>query len=159
MGFWSAHPMAGDLALDAKDELDCLLFTEEEIDNDLYLDCEIYKSRLLGNLEEAIHLEYPYGQRFVLPFTIAELQLRITDKKTSYLIKDMIGDGGNQLRGYPPIQAVGKDYKVTYNNFQTPLDYANQLRDLWDDLMEGKVPFTVLKDQGNLFDYIVQNFI
>lgn len=157
MVFWSPHPMAGDLPLDAKDELDCLLFTEDEIDSDLHQNSKIYKERLLAHLIEAIGLDYPYGQSFVLPFTIAELQIRIEDKNISNMIKEMIGDGGNQLRGYPPIQAIGKDYKTTYNNFQTPLDYANQLRDLWDDLMEGKVSFSVLKDKGSLFDYVLHN--
>lgn len=159
MGFWSSHPMAGDGPLDAKDELDCLLFSEEEIDNNLYLDEDVYKERLLAHLEEAINLDYPDGQTFVLPFTIAELQICITDKRLSDVIKEMIGDGGNLLRGFPPVQAVSSDYKLMYNNFQTPLDHANYLRDLWDDLMEGNIPFSVLKERGSFLHTILSNFV
>jgi len=152
MNFWSKHPLDGEMPLEAKEMLEELIFNEDELDDYLFVDEEIYRERLLERMNDAIQFSYPFNQSFVLPFLIARLEMRIEDVELANKVKSMIGDGGAAMRGHSCLQAVGKQYKQHYNNFASPLDYANQLRDMWDALMLGEAEFSQLGSNVDIFD-------
>lgn len=151
MGYWGIHPLSGDMPLDALYILDIFLFTKEEIrNNEKFNDIE-YAKRLKDELKIVSEIEYYSGFNFVLPFKIAQLKLKIKDNELSKKIKNMIGDGGAKYRGY----SIKESNKFNgYNNFESPNDYAGQLEDNWDSLMEGTINFDVLKKSKGLIETI-----
>jgi hypothetical protein len=85
---------------------------------------------------------------FVIPFLVADQQIRITDPELSQKVKEMIGDGGAVKRGY------GKELTGT---FDSPADYAEELRNMWDDLMSGDAPFEGLGRSEGLVEKITDS--
>ncbi len=159
MGYWDVHPMAGDDPLDALGVIDFYLFSKEEYflynfndPDNLAEFLGIYRKRLLSQLHEAPHLEFPKEQTFVLPYIVCEFQIQIRDEVLSQRIKRMIRDGGASFRGYRLLKSTKEN---SYNHFQSPYDYACQLRDLWGDLMSGEVRFDELAHQRSFFEVIL----
>jgi hypothetical protein len=148
MGFYSVHPMGGDLPQDIKDQL--LDFSEEEIRNEVFLDAKECKRRLENRLYELA--ENGLGDySYVLPFLVLEYKIQIEDKVLSEKIKNRIGDGGAKLRGYPVFPNTSEHYpkkENDWNHLESPFDYAVKLSDLWDDLMNGTVPFSAAERNG-----------
>lgn len=97
----------------------------------------------------------PYTEdcSFIVPFLVAEHEIKITNQVLSRKLKNMIGDGGAWQREYEiPTKANGS-YPTIYNNWnglQTPYDYAKKLYDLWDGLMEGTIPFSSIEEDKGL---------
>lgn len=160
MGYWSTHPMGGDPPADAECTLRALLFTEEERNEELHWKDEVYKKRLEENLSTVLshhfgRSEDGYGYYpFTFPFTIAELGIRVKDPVLSEKIKEMIGDGDASERGYDTPSEGSLEFPTKangWNGLQSPFDYAIQLRDLWDDLMNGSISFDVLQPDQGLF--------
>lgn len=151
MGYWDTHPMAGDLPMDAEYALTDLLFSNEERDAALHHDSTFYKERLTQKAEEASHIDFFEGQNYVLPFKVAELGIRISDKALSEKIKSMIGDGGASDRGYPLADSSATN---NYNEFVSPYDYACALYDQWDKGMDGEVDLSTIGMSIGLFDKI-----
>lgn len=176
MGYWSSHPMSGDAPLDFKDNLDYLLFSEEEIEQKVYFNLDVYKERLENRLKEAMKLDYTRkvtqytfpqseengpGNRyledasFVLPFTVVECQLRILDPVISQTLKEMIKDGGARTRTYSIPEVGSPEYPTReneYNQLESPFDYAIQLYENWEGLMNGSLSFDDFGVAPGLFD-------
>jgi hypothetical protein len=138
MGYWGVHPMEGDSPLDDRFVIHEQIEDENEDFDELSNDVVVRRLRdRLPAIYEAVMTKVDEGSRFVLPFTIAENRIRIKDAKMSAQIKELIGDGGHAHRGYDPAAATG--------TFETPKDFADQLYQNWDQLMDGTLPFNVLK--------------
>ena len=167
MGYWSKHPMGGDLPLDFKDKIEYELFSKEELDAELYYDKEEFKLRLTEKLKQIKDMDftggsttYPEDGSFVLPFLIVEYEIRIENQILSQQIKRMIKDGGAKGRDYPiPLKGMpGYPTQVNgYNELQSPFDYAIKLYDMWDDLMTGKRSFDEMDEDQGLFAALQNN--
>lgn len=142
MGYWDTHPLAGD------EPEDSILTLAQEFDLDDATDprfraciAEICSSvagvtRLMGLLAKC--------QYFVLPFLLAHLHIRIADREAIGLLKELIGDGGAEFRGYS-----GNETDALR---RTPLYYAEMLDHYWEGLMSGAVPFEQLAKRPGLLD-------
>jgi hypothetical protein len=154
MGYWSKHPMGGDFPRDERLKIvekacgSCKIYDElfsSDIKNDTYHLDEVIKEGLTEKfIDKATRFRYSEGHKFVLPFVIAEYEIRIKDKKISDKVKAMIGDGGSSIRGY------------NINDPDSPGTHAKRLYDLWDDLMEGKVEFSEIYKDPGLLETIAQ---
>jgi len=105
-------------------------------------------------VENLVSTPYKENCNFVVPFTLAELEIQVSDELLSRKFKQMIGDGGAANREYDLPELNSKEYPTKENNWndlQTPFDYARQLYDLWDELMKGTVSFEVLSQDKGLF--------
>jgi hypothetical protein len=137
MGYWLIHPLGGDHPMKLHRVITDSLFTEEEYDNCVDTNDQEYAKRLLANIEDVVKLVAKFdfeSEQFILPFLIAKYKVQINEKDLSDRIKEMIGDGGNAFREYDEDPIPMKDNN--YTDFDRPISYANQLRDLWDDLIE-----------------------
>jgi hypothetical protein len=151
MGYWSAHPMAGDKPLDVEDFILSEVFSKREMKKDMHFDETLVKIRLEKNIKKL----YPSLQKlvsdglvqkcsmFVLPFLLAKYKIQIKDKSLSDAFKNIIGDGGAEDRGYPEEECTPTK-ENNYNGFQSPADYAAELYDKWDDLISGALSFDEL---------------
>jgi len=150
MGYWSEHPMGGDSPMDSQFVIMDVLFTGEEFDNEEIYTYDEIKKRLSEQIEKVLEVvKEDLDDEFVLPFTIAEFEVQIKDKTLSEEIKEMIYDGDNCERGYEYDPVPTKENN--YTDFDRPICYANQLRDLWDELMENKSKFNELGKNKGLF--------
>lgn len=167
MGYWGIHPMAGDTPSDVKYLVDELLFTENEQNQDLTYDQNLYKQRLTEKLNEATNLDYtregvkfhfsrventPEGvllhdyeetrfledSSFVLPFLVLEHEIQILDFQLSQKVKQMLRDGGAFARDYPIPKGEEKSYPCVENN--------------WNDLQS---PFDYARKAHDLWDLIM----
>lgn len=179
MGYWSTHPMGGDTPLDYQAELEEIIGLSGDEEKEEYKEKIMEKLQELADVtftRDAFHYDFskaeitqtkegmevknlvstPYEENcgFVVPFTIAELGIQISDEVLSRKLKNMIGDGGAANREYDIPNKGSKEYPIkenNWNNLETPFDYARQLYDLWDDLMKGNVSFDVLSQDKGLF--------
>ena len=160
MGYWSTHPMAGDTPLDYRNNIDFGIYTEDE----WYATCEdpslISREEIKNRWEKKLpkFIEIFEGEEkegsFVLPFEVVAYQIIIKDKNLSERVKNMIGDGGAKDRGYDcPVS----NKENNYNDFKSPNDYACQLRNNWDDLMDGKISFESLEREVSLIETMVKH--
>ena len=160
MGYWSKHPMAGDPPMDFQLVIIDKLFTNDEFFNDEIYTYEEFRKRLSEQIEEVykeVKEELNTDARFVLPFTIARYRVKIKDEVLSKKIRKMIDDGGNETRKYDSTPIPTKDNN--YTNFDRPICYANQLRDLWNYLMKDESKFDDLEEYKGLFDTIIEDTI
>ena len=148
MGYWSTHPLGGDTPLYYKEEVMFEIFSMEEFyatfDDINAVPREEVVKRFEKKLPKLVKLfegkckEGSYG----LPFSLVAYEITIKDKNLSERVKNMIGDGGAEYRGYDcPVS----NKENNYNEFKSPNDYACQLKDNWDDLMTGKISFKSLE--------------
>jgi hypothetical protein len=153
MGYWSKHPMGGDMPLDCEaNYVFEQIFTKEELDSDIEMNEENYSPRLIKHLS-TIEMNDP-DYAFIIPFRVMEFEIQIEDPELRAKIKEMIGDGGAQERGYNVPEPGDVDFPTAqngYNSFQSPFDYAQQLRDIWDDVMTGVKPFGEAQPDHGLF--------
>ena len=165
MGYFDAHPMSGDQPMDIEDIIYSTLFTNEESEAELFQNDDILRERLNLKLNECPELfiaqfkkklkEYGASDEFVLPFLVVQVKIEIQDKFISSLLKEMIKDGGAKERGYPVLTS---NVENKYNGFTSPNDYACQLRDAWDNLMEGRLSYEELETRKGLLE-VLNNFI
>jgi len=179
MGYWSTHPMGGDTPLDYQAKLEGIIGLSGDEEKEEYKEEVTKKLQDLANVNftrDAFHYDFsnanitqtkegmevenlvstPYKENcnFVVPFTLAELEIQVSDELLSRKFKQMIGDGGAANREYDLPELNSKEYPTKENNWndlQTPFDYARQLYDLWDELMKGTVSFEVLSQDKGLF--------
>lgn len=159
MGFFSVHPMGGELPQEIKDQI--LDFSAEEIINERFLDAEECKRRVENCLYELAENNLD-NYSYVLPFLVLEYKIQIKDKALSEKIKNRIGDGGAKLRGYPVFQSHCEHYpkkENEWNHLQSPFDYAVKLYDLWDELLKGTIPFSVVEKDEGLINFINKQFL
>lgn len=161
MGYWSEHPLGGDQPLDAqlflykelgiKDLYD-KCFLEESTDREkLQAFLQSLKSNLKNNLDKV--LKHPYIKKypFVIPYTVAENNLILKDNELILKLKNLIGDGGAYNRGY----AVEESNRGNgYNNFNSPSDYASELRDNWEHIVSGSIVYSDLAKGKCLFEVL-----
>lgn len=170
MGYWSEHPLGGDQPTDDKCDLCQEIFEikccDEEDDNDEdsgiendecnFILTEESLTKFVKNMKDDEDIESDFGC-FIIPFLVAEQELRITDKKLSKKIKSLIQDGNAGNRGYDVPYRKSKKFPTkenNYNNLESPFDYARQLYDNWDGLMDGTISFDILGQCPGLFEAI-----
>lgn len=142
MGYWDVHPLAGD------EPEDSILTLAQEFDLDDVVD-PMFRARIAQLCNSAAGVKrllapLVESQYFVLPFLLAHLRIRIADREAVGLLKELIGDGGAEIRGYSENE--------TDTLRRTPLYYAEMLDHYWEGLMSGAVPFEQVTRRPGLLD-------
>lgn len=165
MGYWSKHPLGGDQPLDAQlylyeelgiealfrkyDDKECSKKEKEKRKEDFL---KALSKALETKLDKALEYEYVKDYAFIIPYTVAENGLLLKDKKLADRLKSLIGDGGACNRGYEIKESKREN---GYNNFQSPFDFASELRDNWEDIvLTGKVKYKDLSRAKGLFEVL-----
>jgi hypothetical protein len=148
IGYWSQHPMAGDHPLDLQyDFLSAVigtkLYSSLTDENNYDKIKELFIREIQSGSVEKLLMERGDDFEFIPPFVIADYAIIIADKHLSGLLKDMISDGGADNRGYDE------------NESPSPQVYADDLREKWDGLMDGTIPFSTLERCTGLLETIV----
>lgn len=151
MGYWCAHPLSGDAPLEAINFL-MNSFDMEEIysqwaneeftrDTKTYIKFvkEFKEALYRGEVDVALEGYFVSRYPFVIPYAIAEFGVKLEDENLVTELKMLIKDGGSKERGY---EAKESNKENNYNDFQSPNDFACQLRDNWENIvLHGKVDY------------------
>ena len=182
MGYWGKHPMEGDdpsdtaYVIDAivgelepteemnelqdkfnaaimKGDKDLAKTIEETFNKEAEMVVKQYTEHFISKLPQLADRfeDHDIKNKFVLPFTIVQCQIRVEDPTISERIKAMIGDGGAADRGYDTA-GISDDY----NGFESPEDYANQLRNTWDKLMTGEIHFDSIGQAKGMVESVLE---
>lgn len=160
MGYWGKHPLAGDSPQDEICNVISILFPEEEYQELDNLNISLFRERFIEKVPDFIERleEMEIYCTFILPFLVAECEMRIEDIEFSQKLKSCIIDEEEEMEGGIYVEN-GSEYpkkENDWNGLQSPFDYARKLYDMWDDLMLGKVSFDEIPKEG--IDCLAESF-
>lgn len=131
MGYWHAHPLAGDEPQDSILTLAQALGCDDQMDLAFPQRLDEACSSVSG--VRSMQNLLCENQHFVLPFILVEHRITVLEPLAVLVLGTMIGDAGAKCRGYGPYDP------------QSPCRYANQLAQYWEGLMAGLVPFEQIR--------------
>jgi hypothetical protein len=157
MGWWGHHPMEGDSSLDVKGRVMSLLFTDDEYYDDNIYTFKERQKRISQNLKEILNLNLKdlSDFKFAKTWIISDHRIMIRNKELSKSFKLLLGDGGAKIRGYQiPKEYIENRERYIKNfnklrikgEYDNPLFYSVELEKYWDEIMEGKLKFNVIKE-------------
>ena len=167
MGYWSTHPLGGDQPLDAQlyfyeelgiealfrkyDDKECSKKEKEKRKEDFL---KTLSKALETKLDKALEDEYVKDYAFIIPYTVAQHGLLIKNRNLAERLKNLIGDGGAYNRGY---EIKESNIENGYNEFQSPSDFASQLKDNWEDIvLTGEAKYKDLSRAKGLFEILCE---